>query len=107
MAGRLWPAAKGDQVVAPIRAMLPGAVVPLEHDRFRRIARIEIDIGEELVPLANTQRRLSAVEEVLAHTLGGARAGSLAAVGGQLRLADELPWRVTLLLGARRRVIVD
>ena len=59
--------AEGNQVLAPVGPMLPRAVVELQHDLLGRIRRIEIDVGEQLVALADlASAGLASGEEVLA-----------------------------------------
>src|SRR5581483_11972930 len=72
----------------PIRAVFPGAVVPLEHDLARRVGRIQINVGIELVAGVDVELSAGPVEVMLVHS------------GGNRRLMGELA-------GERSRVAAD
>lgn len=59
-----------DRVFTPKRTMAPAAVVELQHDCLWWVGRINPAVSEQLIALANLQRRRSTGEEVLAHGVG-------------------------------------
>ena len=63
--GRGVGGAPGDEVLAPPRAVLPVAGVPLQHQRARRLFGVEVDPGEEFAAGGHRQRLGGRFEEVL------------------------------------------
>ena len=62
----------GNRIRAPVRAVFPSAVVPLQHHLARRVRRIEIHVREQRVAGPNRQRPRRIVEIMLMHA-GGER----------------------------------
>src|SRR5690606_5039273 len=62
-----------NEVLTPIGAMLPTAVMPLQHDLSRHPRRVEIDVREEPVSHADEQRGFGASEIMLVHPGGDHR----------------------------------
>ena len=58
-----------DQVLPPVGPVLPLSGVPLQHDLLGGIVRVEVDVGEQLVILADPQAGGRLLEKVLAASL--------------------------------------
>src|SRR6516162_10432409 len=87
--------APGDQVLAPERSMLPRACIPLQHDFFGRLGRIQIDVAEKLVAIADMESRLSVFEKLLTQPIRGAHHRFVATVNRMLGLRDKIPLTIS------------
>src|SRR6185369_5007442 len=83
--------AEGDQVLTPVGAVLPGVAVPLEHDLPRRLGRVEVDVGEQLVALADHQPGVRLLDPVLGDARARPYQGLFPAENGVTRPDDEGP----------------
>src|SRR5262249_7306052 len=62
-----------DVVRAPIRAVLPGPVEPLEHDLARHVDGVDEYVSEQAIRTIDGHRLRSAVEDVLSESSGDPR----------------------------------
>src|SRR5205823_6404106 len=62
-----------DQILAPISAMLPASIVPLEHDLARHICRVDINVSKQGFAGVHGQRAGCAGEEMLVRARADAR----------------------------------
>ena len=83
------------------------AGVPLKHDLLGRIERVEENLGEEGVPLADLELPSGAVEEPLLEPLRGDPQGRLPAGDRVIGTADELPGAIALGRSALGYGVVD
>ena len=69
--GRSIECTKWDGVgVTPVHTMFPGTIIELQHHRLGWIGRIDKDIGEQDVSVANLESRVGTCEEVLRQRSG-------------------------------------
>src|SRR5438270_919485 len=103
------PRAIADAIGAPISAMLPCAIVPLQHDFRRRIVWIEIDPGVKHIAGGKRERR-SGIIEVMLMRAGPNRGlvGDRTGVGARSR-ADPGPGIAAVAAGlsAGRQAIIE
>src|ERR1039457_487607 len=96
---------KRDQVRAPKRALVPTAIVPLQHDLARQSLGIDVNVGEQHIVRSDAQR-LSGADEMVLSLLARAalRVRSLAAEDGRVGFRDPFP-RLRVAASGRARAL--
>ena len=82
--------AAADEILSPESAVLPRAVVELQHHLPRGTGRVEIDVGEQDVSCADHEFRTRPGEEMLAEA-GGDPLGRVLTGKDRGRSGDKLP----------------
>src|ERR1035438_696347 len=86
-----FPSAKGNQIRAPKCALVPTAVVPLQHDLARQSLGINVNVGEQHVVRSNAQR-LGGADEMVLSLLARAALGVRSLAAEHRRVGFRYPF---------------
>ena len=83
-----------DEVFSPVGAMLPRAIIKLQHDLLWGVVGVEVDMSEKGHAPLNNEGRGGTGEVVLAQSLGLPNMRAFAGKNG-LRMGHEFPRSIT------------